>query len=324
MNIFQVTRPLTFLLFAAAYTRQSFAISEANPVTYTGVTKGCWVKEEYEANWCDYPSSSSGGKDDGDDCRQIITENPKNPQNSCMRLTLPAEIIGGSDGGMTSSLDIKTGPSTTKECINENRVSWSTAWFQYDVMFADNFYWGKGGKLPGLTTYPDSPTGCIDNDEFDGDSVRYMWRENGELKLYLYDPEKVEECGDYYDMSPRLFLTKGHWYTLTQEVHLNDLGKPNGYVNIWVDGVKTLNLPNLVLHVEGDIYENQLKMDCFRGGSSSDWASPQNDYVFFDNFKVSQTSLLESSAPTKRPTVKPSSWPTISPSNGPTITFYPT
>ncbi|MCD8542117.1 MAG: hypothetical protein LRY69_01345 [Gammaproteobacteria bacterium] len=80
------------------------SISENNPVTYEGLPLGCWQKEDYKKQWCEYPGSSSGASSP---CRQEIITDPYNPENTCMRLTLPANTIGGSAGGMTADIDIK-------------------------------------------------------------------------------------------------------------------------------------------------------------------------------------------------------------------------
>ncbi len=51
----------------------------------------------------------------------------------------------------------------------------------YDIAFADNFDWIKGGKLPGIRGGPDAK-GCSGGSQPTGDdcfSVRLMWRPNG-------------------------------------------------------------------------------------------------------------------------------------------------
>lgn len=273
-----------------SHLKMTAAISENNPVTYEGLPLGCWQKEDYKKQWCDYPSSSSGASSA---CRQEIITDPYNPENTCMRLTLPANTTGGSSGGMTADIDIKQNYPAGSDCLDQPFVEWETAFFQYQLMFEENFDWSKGGKLPGLTTYPDTPTGCIDNSDFDGNSVRYMWRENGQLFLYLYYPEKKERCGDYYTMSPPFYFAPGTWYTLTQEVYLNNIGLSDGYIKVWIDGVLSLSLSNLVLRRSGDLYEDDIKMDCFRGGSDSSWASLKDSYVYFDEFKLYGVSACE-------------------------------
>jgi hypothetical protein len=173
---------------------------------------------------------------------------------------------------------------------------------QYKVKFADNFTWMKGGKLPGLTS-GNSPTGCISNSEVIGFSARRMWRENGVAWSYLYTPVKIEECGDYYALDydylanpnpiqgskalDSVQFKQGMWYTLTQEVKLNDPGQNNGFIREWVNGSQVLDLKGL--NLDGNMPIDQIKMDTFFGGSSSDWAPKTNQFAYFDSFSISTT-----------------------------------
>jgi len=282
MTFFPATQTFA-LFFYSRYIALTAAISENNPVSYEGLALGCWQKEDYKKQWCSYPGGSSGASTP---CRQEMVTDPHNFTNTCMRLTLPANTTGGSSGGMTSDVQIKDNYPAGSVCLNEPFVAWETAFFQYNVMFQENFDWSKGGKLPGLTTYPDTPTGCIDNTDFDGNSVRYMWRENGELYLYLYYPEKKDRCGDYHRMDPKFYFDSNTWYTLTQEVRLNQLNQSDGYINVWINGVLSLTLTDLILRRNNDYQEDSIKMDCFRGGSDSTWASPEDSYIYFDDFTL--------------------------------------
>ena len=82
----------------------------------------------------------------------------------------------------------------------------------YDVKFADDFDFVRGGKLPGLCGYnikQDPRDGCNTGGGFptgyDGWSARGMWRENGELENYVYHSEQFYEYGCllYTSPSPR-------------------------------------------------------------------------------------------------------------------------
>ena len=112
-----------------------------------------------------------------------IAEDVTNADNKVLQVIYQKGQVGGSSGmAFTAPL----------------HGTYDDLFFEYDVYFPEDFDWVKGGKLPGLTSYFDSPTGCIDNSTFEGFSVRYMWREDGAFYVYVYNPEKVEECGDYY------------------------------------------------------------------------------------------------------------------------------
>jgi hypothetical protein len=299
MHIFKATKQLTLLL-AILFAKQGLAISPQNPITYDDNTLGCYIKDEYRADWCDYPSSASGAKED--DCRQSMVKDPSDSQNTSMELTLPKDTIGGSDGGMAVVVDVKNGSSDTVACSDEPRVQWSLIKLEYDVMFVgsaqsavrnkrasggEDFYWGKGGKLPGITTYPESPSGCVSVKN--GGTERLMWREDGKLYLYSYSADKEEDCGDYYALDTDL-MESDRWYHITIEATMNDLGKANGSVNVSVDNNLAYELTGVLFAKDEATYWDQLHMDCFRGGGDDSWAAPVDSYVAFDNFVVSGTS----------------------------------
>ena len=63
----------------------------------------------------------------------------------------------------------------------------------YDVFFEPGFEFVRGGKLPGLGSQ-NPTTGCQRKNPRDW-SVRLMWTENGGLRNYLYDQDRVSRCG---------------------------------------------------------------------------------------------------------------------------------
>lgn len=307
MHIFKITKQLT-LLSALLVAKQGLAISQQNPVNYNDNTVGCYIKDEYRADWCDYPTSASGAKES--DCRQSMAQEPSDAKNTFMQLTLPKDTIGGSNGGMAVVVDVKDGSSDTVACSDESRVQWTSIKLEYDVMFiggsqsaarnksassSDDFYWAKGGKLPGVTTYPESPSGCVSVNN--GGTERLMWREDGKLYLYSYSADKEEDCGDYYALDTDL-MESDRWYHITIEATMNDLGKANGSVNVSVDNHLAYKLTGVLFAKDEAIYWDQLHMDCFRGGGDDSWAAPVDSYVAFDNFIVSGTSV--SNALTKK------------------------
>lgn len=160
---------------------------------------------------------------------------------------------------------------------------------QYKVRFDNAFTWVKGGKLPGLGG-GDTPTGCIQNGTFDGFTTRLMWRENGVGFQYYYFPGKVEQCGDYAGLARR--FEAGRWYTLTQQVVLNDIGQNNGEFRQWIDGELVLENKTMLLRNSANVSVSAIKMDTFFGGSSSDWAPVREQYAYFDDFIVSADSPL--------------------------------
>lgn len=258
-----------WFVLAILCTTNIWALSFGYPVTFDDDALGVYSKEDFKKDWGMNPNSSSGQSHG----RLNIVADWDDPNNHVLEVTYNANQVGGNSAMVfTPSLG----------------GSYDHLIFQYKVKFADDFTWIKGGKLPGLTNSPDSPTGCIDNGTFDGFSARYMWREEGVLKGYIYSPEKKERCGDYYTSSPVFYFHKGTWYTLKQEVFLGTPGERDGYIKAWVDGQPILSITNIMLRKNATVMIDQVKMDTFFGGSGSDWAPTTNQHVYFDDFEVTK------------------------------------
>ncbi|ESQ74130.1 hypothetical protein ABAC402_15885 [Asticcacaulis sp. AC402] len=230
---------------------------------------GAYATADFQADWGLVPSESTGLAAG----RTVIAADPLDPANPVLRVTYPAGLIGG-NSAMTFTTRFV--PSTSY-------------WLQYRVMFSPGFAWVKGGKLPGLGG-GDFPTGCLKDGSFDGFSTRLMWRAQGSAWAYLYHPGKTDDCGDNYAMSR---FEAGRWYTLTQHIALNDIGKANGSLVQYVDGMEVLRLDGRVWRRSDAVRVEGIKMDTFFGGATLDWAPPTDQMVYFDDFVVSEKSPLK-------------------------------
>ena len=283
----KIINSLTLSLLLACYS-SSYAISVTSPVDFDDDQLGVYTKDDFIKDWQMKPNSSSGQDDDADDSRlSIVTDG----DSQVLQVKYLANEVGGSSA-MTFT------PYIGGDYNHLPGEKYTHLYFQFKVKFKDNFTWVKGGKLPGLTSSPDSPTGCVDNADIDGFSARLMWRENGQVFSYLYNPFKKDDCGDYDAFSPITYFNKGQWYTITQEVQLNDVSgstvKDNGFVREWLDGVQVLDLQKLKLRDKDSVFIDEIKMDTFFGGSSDDWAPTTDQYAYFDHFAVSESSPLTS------------------------------
>lgn len=256
-----------FFIFCILLGSNSWGLGINQPVTFDDDELGLYTEDDFIKDWNTDPTTSSG-----QGSRLYIVSLDSSSTDRILQVTYLANAVGGSSAmAFTAPLD----------------GEYEHLYFQYEVMFPNDFTWVKGGKLPGLTSAPDSPTGCISNDNFDGFSARYMWREDGQLFGYIYNPTKEETCGDYYTTDPIFYFTQGTWYTLKQEVYLGDPGVANGYIKAWVDGSQVLDIENILLRNSADIYIDEVKMDTFFGGSSNDWAPTTDQYAYFNNFQIS-------------------------------------
>jgi len=161
---------------------------------------------------------------------------------------------------------------------------------EYRVRFSADFDWVKGGKLPGLGGGTTPTGGRFDPDGF---TARYMWRTGGRLVVYLYwagQGSADRETGRQYgvDLDCGLTMERGRAYVLRQRVTLNTPGRPDGVLEVWVDGVAVLRRDDLLFRDQPD---KQWQIDrfmfsTFHGGNDPTWAPAHDCTVQFDAFTV--------------------------------------
>ena len=140
-------------------------------------------------------------------------------------------------------------------------------------------------SLPYLTDGGNSEkeaTGCSggrrDNGCF---SARFMWRREGAGEIYTYLPPgspenkavcKVppqSECNDVYGASVgrgSFKFTPGKRNTIGQRNRLNDVGKANGELELFVNGKSVYTVPGLVLRTAASGRIRGIQMQSFFGG----------------------------------------------------------
>lgn len=254
------------------WTWHTWALSINSPVDFSQDQLGLYTKDEFKLDW----NKTSANASSGAGTRLNIVEDPDQPNHHVLQVTYLAKQVGGSSA---MTFDAPLGGQ------------YDHLFFQYRVRFPEDFSWVKGGKLPGLTTSPDSPTGCIANSTFDGFSARYMWREEGLLWGYIYNPVKQENCGDYYATQPPLYLQKNQWHTLKQEVYIGTPGVADGYIKVWINGGLVINVSRVLLRKSADIHIDTAKMDTFFGGSTADWAPETDQHIYFSDFIISEHDI---------------------------------
>ncbi|KAI0738034.1 hypothetical protein C8Q80DRAFT_1114363 [Daedaleopsis nitida] len=184
------------------------------------------------------------------------------------------------------------------------------ATFSYDVYFPSGFDFVKGGKLPGLYggDSDSEALSCSGGRRDDGCfSVRFMWRTAGAGELYTYLPPDFGEneavcdvppfstCNDVYGASVgrgSFTFKTGARTTIGQRVKLNDAGKSNGEIELFVAGKSMFSVGGLVLRDSSSGRIRGMQMQTFFGGSDSSWASPKDQDVYFSDFSVAITETL--------------------------------
>jgi hypothetical protein len=164
------------------------------------------------------------------------------------------------------------------------------------------------GKLPGLyggkgNTGRNVPTGT------DGWSIRFMWcdynerskkkfKGGGQLLQFTYQ-SNLSLYGHNYGMALGCgswsFKPDGKWHNLQQTIHLNDIGKANGRVDVCFDGIPVFSQRNITFRTTSALVTNGILFQTFFGGSDKTYATPIDTYADFANFAL---YLYPPSAPT--------------------------
>jgi len=155
---------------------------------------------------------------------------------------------------------------------------------RYYLRFPGNFHFVKGGKLPGLFGGKVFSGGHIP-DGTNGFSTRFMWREKGGGEVYAYLPGSVEYGTSLGRGNWR--FQPGKWHILEQEVMLNAPGRNNGRIRVWVDEKLVLNQKNLLFRTVGALKIEGIFFSTFFGGKDLSWATPEDTYIDFTGFAVS-------------------------------------
>ncbi|PMR73935.1 hypothetical protein C1H69_16130 [Billgrantia endophytica] len=188
-----------------------------------------------------------------------------------LRVHYPAGTSSPSDeplGGAGFYADPKALAGAERACLS------------YQVRFAPDFDFVKGGKLPGLYG-GDAPSGGEAVDGENGFSLRLMWREMGEGELYPY---VVGHEGVSVGRGSWHFPV-GRWVSVEQEVILNDPGRDNGIARLWIDGRPVLEHRDITYRTTPESTIDGLMFSTFFGGTGKEWQTPRDQFVDFAAFR---------------------------------------
>ncbi|MEM9002365.1 MAG: polysaccharide lyase [Cyanobacteria bacterium P01_F01_bin.86] len=153
----------------------------------------------------------------------------------------------------------------------------------YDVRFAEDFDFVKGGKLPGLFGGEGASGGNIP-DGTDGFSTRLMWRQDGDGEVYAYLPTS-EGYGTSIERGAWQF-EPGDWYRIEQEVKLNHPDRSDGEIRVWVNDELVIEQRNLQFRTVDSLKIDGIFFSTFFGGGDSSWSTPEDTHIDFANFEV--------------------------------------
>jgi len=199
-------------------------------------------------------------------------------EGQAMTVTLLQDKLSG-DGGIVARTSIPAN--------DEYKLS-------FDVMFPEDFEWGRGGKVGYGLLMGDGNTGCDKADDGKGASARMMWYQDDDgrvtFKPYLYYNDMPEDCGDNL-VSSAVFpatgsLEKGKWYSIGIQVKSNTGSNTDGHVTYSVDGNVILDEAIRWTTDESKRFIDQLTFSTFRGGSQEHWMVDRDTQLKIDNLRV--------------------------------------
>lgn len=162
----------------------------------------------------------------------------------------------------------------------------------YDVRFAEDFQFVRGGKLHGLG--PDRPVTGGNPRRPDGWSARVNFGPEGAIRTYIYEQDGESQWGVGRGGGDFRF-EPGRWHAVSMHLRLNDPPEEaNGSVRIFVDGALVVDHDGL--RIRGTDAPaalcSALLFSTFHGGSSPVWAPVDEEgaytvvHAWFDNFEV--------------------------------------
>ena len=162
--------------------------------------------------------------------------------------------------------------------------------FRYNIKFGSGFDFVKGGKLPGLAGGVANSGGNVPNG-YDGWSARMMFWERGKLSFYVYAPEQSSKWGErlYFkdESGDTTHISPGVWHEITQHIKMNSTGNANGILQGWFDKKEVFYSDSFIFRKDDNLQIDQIFYSVFMGGDDLTWASDKDEYIYFDNFRIS-------------------------------------
>lgn len=233
----------------------------------------------FDLNWDNHPAGAYVEEAALKDFKTLSNWNDRmSIEGQALEVTLLKNKLSG-DGGIVARTSIPASDEYT---------------LSFDVMFPEDFIWGRGGKVGYGLLIGDANTGCDKADDGKGGSARMMWYQDDDgrvtFKPYLYYKDMPEDCGDNLIGSAVFPATgsiqKGQWYTIGIHVKSNTGSNVDGRVAYSVDGQVILDEAIRWTTDESKRFIDQLTFSTFRGGSQEHWMVDQDTQLLLDNLRV--------------------------------------
>lgn len=208
---------------------------------------------------------------------KVVGVDAREPFDKAVRVEFPAgsaspsaaRRFGSPEGGMQAYLRRIEGPV-------------DDGYLRYGVRLSPDFDFRKGGKLPGLWGGTQVSGGRKPNGK-NGFSTRLMWRAQGAGEVYLY---AAGTAGKSLGRGSWRWQG-GRWACVEEHVVLNDPGKANGLIEVWLDGKKVYENSRLRYRTVRSLKIEGIFFSTFFGGGDPSWASPRDQYAEFAGLKIS-------------------------------------
>ncbi|RUS25014.1 hypothetical protein BC938DRAFT_472746 [Jimgerdemannia flammicorona] len=192
------------------------------------------------------------------------------------------------------------------------------AYIEYEVYFAQEFKWVKGGKLPGLYggriecaggyrmvnpvshhhPLPQPPR--FTPIPLTSLCPSLMWRANSAGEAYLYVP-RSEQHSTLFEYPPRTIadatygislgrggfnFRDGGWTRVGIFVGLNDVDAQNGVLKVWIDDKEVVDFGKMVYRTQDTVRIAGVMFDTFFGGSKPGFEAAEDSYTYFKNLHI--------------------------------------
>ncbi len=172
-------------------------------------------------------------------------------------------------------------------------------YFRYYLRFADD--WRPdldGGKLPGISgTYDRAGWGLRQSDGTNGWSMRGSfgrWTDKANplygltpVGTYAYHADMRDYNGEgwNWENGERSLLARNRWYCVEQYFKVNTLGRRDGVLRAWIDGVVVFEKTDIRVRTVPNIKIEMIWMNIYHGGTEP---SPHDQHLYIDNVVIAK------------------------------------
>lgn len=240
---------------------------------FTNTPLGSYTQTQWKTDW-NAPTWSNHANGWG----RIIDESG----NKVIQIDFPKGVMGLANSGVQWFTKL---PAGYDELYLTYRFKMSAGFATRDLR----------GKIPGISSAKYKGPGIVPPDGF---TSLFMFHGTSKVFVYYNYPSMYLDYGDksviagklYYGTGPDLITgfkyQPGVWYTITQYIKLNDVGKNNGITEAYINGKLVAKKTDYVFRTNPETKINILLFSNFLGGSGT--TPLNNEWFQFDDFHVYQ------------------------------------